>query len=105
MRRSTVLLAVTIAFAVLYAAATIALGTPPEADDPGSTVVSWFAAHDGNVRTWLWLLTLGAPLFATYVAIIRGLLPSPHRDVFLYGAIAFGITASRALSRSAPAPA
>jgi hypothetical protein len=91
MRRSTTLLVATIGFAVLYLAASIALGSPPEASDSGATVVSWFRAHDGNVRVWLWLLTLGAPLFAVYTAIIRGLLPSPHRDVFLFGAIAFAV--------------
>src|SRR5205085_10941226 len=90
MRRSTVLLVVTIAFAVLYAAATIALGTPPEADDSGSTVASWFAVYERNVRSWLWLLTLCAPLFATYVAILRGLFPSSHRVAFLSGACSSG---------------
>jgi hypothetical protein len=83
------LLVATIGFALLYAAATIALGSPPEANDSAASVVAWFRAHDDNVRWWLWLLTLGAPLFAVYTAIIRGLLPAPHRDVFLFGAIAF----------------
>jgi hypothetical protein len=89
MRRSTVLLLATIGFAVLYAAATIALGTPPGASDSGGTVVAWFRDHDSNVRWWVWLLTLGAPLWAAYAAILRGVLPAPHRDVFLFGAIAF----------------
>jgi hypothetical protein len=89
MRRSTVLLAATIGFAVLYAAATIALGTPPEAGDSASKVARWFNGHDGNVRTWLWLLTISAPLWAVYVAIIRDLLPPVLRDVWLVGAIAF----------------
>jgi hypothetical protein len=91
MRRSTVLMIVTIAFAVLYGAASIALGTPPDASESAASVLSWFGAHDGNVRLWLWLLTLGGPLFAVYAAIIRGVLPTPHRDVFLFGAIAFAV--------------
>lgn len=91
MRRSTLLLAVTIGFALLYGAASIALGTPPDAGDSAASVVRWFGAHDGNVRVWLWLLTLSVPLFAIYAAIIRGVLPAPHRDVFLFGAIAFAV--------------
>jgi hypothetical protein len=35
------------------------------------------------------LLTLSAPLFATFAALIRERLPSPHRDVFFFGAVAF----------------
>ena len=92
MRRSTMLLVVTIGFAVLYLAASLALGSsPPKASDSGPKVAAWFQAHDGNVRTWLWLLTIGGPLFATYAAIVRGVLPAPHRDVFLFGAISFGV--------------
>jgi hypothetical protein len=89
MRRSTLLIAVTVGFTVLYAASTIALGTPPAADDSGATVAAWFRDNDGHVRVWLWLLTLGLPLFATYAALVRERLPAPHRDVFFVGAIAF----------------
>ena len=89
MRRSTLLLAVTIGFGVLYGAAVIVLGSPPEAGDSGQQVVSWFRDHDGQVRTWAWLLTLTGPLVATFAALIRDRLPAPHRDVFFFGAIAF----------------
>jgi apolipoprotein N-acyltransferase len=80
---------VTLGFGVLYLAASIALGTTPEAGDSGQTVAAWFRDHDGNVRAWIWLLTLSAPLFATFAALVRERLPSPHRDVFFFGAIAF----------------
>ena len=89
MSRSTLLLAATIGFGVLYGAATIALGSPPEAGDSGQQVAAWFRDHDGNVRTWAWLLTLSGPLTATFAALVRERLPSPHRDVFFFGAIAF----------------
>jgi hypothetical protein len=88
-RRSTLLLSATIGFGVLYLAGAVALGSPPDAGDSGTAVAAWFRDNDGHVRTWMWLLTLSAPLFATYAALIRNRLPAPHRDVFFFGAIAF----------------
>jgi len=52
-------------------------------------VATWFRDHDGHVRTWIWRLTLSAPLFATFAALIRARLPAPHRDLFFFGAVAF----------------
>jgi hypothetical protein len=83
------LLATTIGFGVLYLAAGAALGTPPGVDDDARTVAAWFAAHGSNVRWWLWLLTIGGPVFALFASLVRERLPRPHRDVFLFGAIAF----------------
>lgn len=89
MRRSTLLLVATLGFGVLYLAATAALGSTPDAGDNGQAVAAWFRDHDGHVRAWIWLLTLSAPLFATFAALVRAQLPAPHRDVFFFGAIAF----------------
>jgi hypothetical protein len=89
MRRSTVLLSATIGFGLLYLAATIALGSTPDAGDDGQAVAAWFRDNDSHVRAWAWLLTLSAPLFATYAALVRARLPAPHRDVFFFGALAF----------------
>jgi apolipoprotein N-acyltransferase len=88
-RRATLLLSATVGFGVLYLAATIALGSTPGAGDDGQTVAGWFRDHDGRVRAWLLLLTLSAPLFATFAALVRERLPAPHRDVFFFGAVAF----------------
>jgi hypothetical protein len=89
-QRGRVLLASTIGFVVLYLAALLALGTPPEAKDDGATVAAWFRDHGSNVRWWMWLSTLALPLFALFAILIRERLPRPHSEVFLYGAIAFG---------------
>src|SRR3954454_8556641 len=75
MRRATLLLTTTIAFGVVYLVATAALGSPPDAGDSAATVAAWFRDNDGNVRTWLWLLTISAPLFALYAALVRAVLP------------------------------
>jgi len=88
-RRSTLLLSATIGFGLLYVAATIALGSTPDAGDNGRAVAAWFRDHDGHVRVWMWLLTLSLPLFAIFAALVRARLPAPHRDVFFFGAIAF----------------
>jgi hypothetical protein len=89
LRRSTLLLSVTVGFGLLYAGAAIALGSTPDSGDSGQSVAAWFRDHDGQVRVWTWLLTLSAPLFAVFAALIRAQLPAPHRDVFFFGAIAF----------------
>jgi hypothetical protein len=65
-----------------------ALGTPPAAGDSGEQVVAWFRAHGDGVRWSVWAGTASAPLFAVVVAILRRLLPKPHRDVFLIGGTA-----------------
>ena len=88
MRRSTVLLSATVGFGVLYLAATVAIGSTPDAGDDGQTVAAWFRDHGDQVRVWMWCLTLSAPLFATFAALIRAALPAPHRDVFFFGAVA-----------------
>ena len=89
MRRSTVLLSATVGFGLFYLAGAIALGSTPEASDNGQTVAAWFRDNGDHVRVWMWCLTLSAPLFATFAALIRDALPAPHRDVFFFGAIAF----------------
>jgi apolipoprotein N-acyltransferase len=89
MKRSTAVIGATVGFALLYVGSTIALGQPPDANDSGATVVRWFTTHGSNVRTWAWLLTLAAPLFALYAAFVRAHLPAGLRDLFLIGAIAF----------------
>jgi hypothetical protein len=88
-KRSTVLISVTIGFTLLYLGSTLALGQPPDANDSGATVTHWFATHGGHVRTWAWLLTLATPLFGLYAAFVRAHLPVGLRDLFLIGAIAF----------------
>src|SRR4051812_6331908 len=89
MNRSTAVLGATIGFALLYLGATVALGTPPAVDDNGAAVVRWFSDNGGHVRTWAWLLTLSAPLFALYAAFVRQHLPVGLRDLWLIGAVAF----------------
>ena len=83
------MLASLVGFGVLYLAAAIALGTPPKASDTGAAVAAWFRHNGGHVRIWVWLLTLGLPLFAVFATLIRRVLPPVYRDVFFFGAIAF----------------
>ncbi len=77
--------------AALYLAGAAALGTPPDAADDGPAIVAWFRDNGGHVRAWLWLSVLTIPLFALFVAQVRRQLPVPHRDVFLFGAVALAI--------------
>ena len=64
------------------------LGTPPGAADSGEQVVAWLHAHRDGVRWSVFAGTVSAPLFALVVALLRRLLPPPHRDVFLIGGVA-----------------
>jgi hypothetical protein len=88
-RSSTVLWVSTVLAVVLYGAATLALGTPPDGTADGQAVTDWFASQGEHVRTWAWLLTLSAPVYATVATLIRDRLPAPYRDVYFFGAIAF----------------
>ncbi len=89
MRRSTVLLGTTVGFAVLYFAAVVALGTPPDSTDTGDDVVAWFRHNGAHVHTWLWFLTLALPLVAVFASFIRNRLSPPYGDVFFFGTVAF----------------
>ncbi|GLZ44271.1 hypothetical protein Acsp06_04560 [Actinomycetospora sp. NBRC 106375] len=89
MRSSTILLTTTVASVVLYVAAAGALGTPPDATAAGDEVVAWFAAHGSAVRTYVWCLTLLAPVAGVSVALVRERLPRPYRDVYFLGGVTF----------------
>jgi hypothetical protein len=93
-RSSPILFTTTITTCALYVLSGVVLGDPPGPTASGQEVVDWFAAHGGQVRTYVWLSTVFGPFFATYAALVRHRLPAPHRDVFFVGAIAmFAVTA------------
>jgi hypothetical protein len=52
-RSSTVLLSVTIGSVVLYVAAALALGAPPDTTAGGADVAAWFGAHGTAVRSYV----------------------------------------------------
>lgn len=89
MSQARTLVAAAIAAAVLYLVGGIALGSPPEAADSPAQVVAWFSDHQDAARTYAWTAAFGTLAFAVVAGIIRGILPAPHRDVFLLGAAAF----------------
>jgi len=91
---SPALLAAVVVSAVLYVVAAVALGTPPAAAASGPEVVAWFRAHGDGVRWCAWALTMNAVPAALVFALLRRLLPPPHRDVFLIGATAIVATTS-----------
>jgi hypothetical protein len=66
-----------------------AFGTLPAASETGAQVVSWFREHRESVPWGVWAFTVAAPAFALMAALLRRLLPAPHRDMFLIGAIAY----------------
>jgi len=89
MRKATLLIVATIGFGVLYLTAGAVLGSTPSPTASGQALLTWFSEHGGRVRIWLWFLTLSLPLFAVFASIVRERLPTPHRDVFFFGAVAF----------------
>jgi hypothetical protein len=78
-----------VAYAVLSGVALIAVGTLPGAAETGAQVVDWFREHRDSVRWSVWAYTVATPLVAVMIALLRRLLPAPHRDVFLIGGIAY----------------
>jgi hypothetical protein len=91
---SRALLGATVAVGVLYLLALAALGTPPAASETGEQVVAWFREHRDGARWSVWFLTVSMPPSALMFALMRRLLPRPHRDVFLIGAISFLVAGS-----------
>ena len=80
----------TVAF--LGGVALIALGAPPGASETGAQVVTWFSEHRNSVWLFVWALTVATPPIALVFAFLCRLLPAPHRDVFLIGAVTFVAT-------------
>ena len=66
-----------------------ALGTPPGADYSAVQTVSWFREHRESVHWLIWFATVGAPASAIMFALLHRLLPAPHREVFLIGAVGY----------------
>jgi hypothetical protein len=89
---SRALLAAAVAVLILYALAVIAVGTPPSASDTGEQVVKWFRDHRDGARWAVWAATIIIPPSAVIFALLCRLLPVPHRDVFLIGAVVFVVT-------------
>jgi hypothetical protein len=63
------------------------LDARPDAAASGAALASWFQENGGRVRWAMAVLTLGALPTAIVFALLRSVLPTPHRDVFLIGAI------------------
>jgi hypothetical protein len=86
---SRALLADAVAVLVLYVVGLVALGSPPIASDTGEQVATWFREHRDGVRWFVWAVTVSIPALSIMFALQARLLPSPHRDVFFIGAVAF----------------
>ena len=84
---SRVLVGATASFAVLEVGSLFVLGTPPAAAESGPQVVAWFRDNRDAVRWAVWMLTVAILPAAVMIALLRRLLPSPHRDVFLVGGV------------------
>ena len=91
---SRALLAASAAYGILAAVAVAAFGTLPAASETGPQLVTWFRENRDSVRWGVWALTVTAPPFALVVALLRRLLPVPHRDMFLVGAVSFTVATS-----------
>jgi hypothetical protein len=89
---SRALLGAAVAVLILYGIGLVALGTPPGAADTGEQVTAWFRAHRDGVCWYVWGVTVSLPPFAVMFALLHRLLPSPHREVFLIGAVTFVTT-------------
>ncbi len=90
--RSRLLILTAVATAIVYGGGMVALGTPPGADDTGAQVAAWFTGHRAGVRWFVWTATAAMPLAALMFALMRRLLPAPHRDVFSLGAATIIVT-------------
>ena len=94
MKPSRILLITILTTGALYVAGFVALGgSVPTIDSSGQEIVEWFSANGARARVYAWtgaFVSLGLAIFGGQVA---ALLPSPHRYIFLAGALGFAITA------------
>jgi hypothetical protein len=86
---SRALLGATVAYGLLSGVALVAFGTLPAATETGAQLVTWFREHRESVGWAVWAFTVATPPFALMVALLRRLLPAPHSDMFLIGAVAY----------------
>lgn len=87
---SRVLLAATMAYGLLVGAvAPAGFGTLPAASETGAELVAWFRSSPTSIRLGVWAFTVALPPLAVMAALLRGMLPAPHRDVFFFGAIVY----------------
>ena len=91
MTQARVLVAAAVLLGALYLAGAVALGTPPNVTDSPERIAAWFLDNRDAARLYAWTAAFATVAVAILAAIIRGLLPAPHRDVFLLGAAAFVI--------------
>ena len=91
MTQARVLVTAAILLLALYVTGAVALGTTPSADDSNAQLAAWFLDNRDGARLYAWTAAFGTLAVAIVAAIIRGLLPAPHRDVFLLGAAAFAV--------------
>ena len=82
---SRVLLVAAVGYVAVAVFGLAAVGEAPKAADTGEQVVAWFRTHGDGVRWSVWAGTVSAPLLSVVVALLRRVLPAPHRDVFLIG--------------------
>lgn len=94
MKPSRILLITILATAAFYIASFVALGSAfPTIDSSGQEIVDWFSNNGTNARIYAWtgaFVSLGLAIFGGQVS---GVLPKPHRYVFLAGVLGFAITA------------
>jgi hypothetical protein len=94
MRSSKILLVVILVTGGLYIGGFAALGSSyPTAESSGAEVVEWFTDNGTSARIYAWtgvFISLGLAIFGAQVA---GVLPKPHRYIFLGGLLGMAITA------------
>ena len=77
-----------------YIASFVALGGSfPTVDSSGQEIIEWFSNNGARARIYAWtsaFVSLGLAIFGGQIADI---LPSPHRYIFLAGALGSAITA------------
>jgi hypothetical protein len=86
------LVAAALAITALYITGGLQTGALPTASESGTQIVVWLREHRDGVRWYVWTTTVGLPLYAFAVARLCGLLPAPHREMFLIGGAAVAIT-------------
>ncbi|MEM1129455.1 MAG: hypothetical protein AAGH83_02935 [Pseudomonadota bacterium] len=94
LRPARLLLITILLTGAFYIASFVALGSGfPTIGSSGEDIVDWFSANGSKARLYAWCSTCVSAGLAVFAGLVSGVLPRPHRYIFLAGVLGFALTA------------
>ena len=82
-----------IGWIVFYTASFTALGSGyPTIESTGQEIIDWFSDTGTNAQIYAWTAAFATLTLTVFTGMVTGLLPRPHRYIFLGGLMVWVIT-------------